>query len=83
MIETHNLRRTFKARKGVVEAVAGVDLSVKQGEIFGFLGPNGAGKTTTLRMLSTLLAADQRRRHRGRLRPSPRTGQGSLRRSAT
>ena len=55
MIETHNLRRTFKARKGVVEAVAGVDLSVKQGEIFGFLGPNGAGKTTTLRMLSTLL----------------------------
>ncbi len=55
MIETHNLRRTFKARRGLVEAVAGVDLSVKQGEIFGFLGPNGAGKTTTLRMLSTLL----------------------------
>ena len=38
-----------------VDAVAGVDLDVKQGEIFGFLGPNGAGKTTTLRMLSTLL----------------------------
>jgi ABC-2 type transport system ATP-binding protein len=45
----------FKSRKGAVEAVAGVDLDVKQGEIFGFLGPNGAGKTTTLRMLSTLL----------------------------
>ncbi len=55
MIETHNLRRTFKSRKGPVEAVAGVDLDVKKGEIFGFLGPNGAGKTTTLRMLSTLL----------------------------
>jgi len=55
MIETHNLRRTFRARKGTVEAVAGVDLDVKRGEIFGFLGPNGAGKTTTLRMLSTLL----------------------------
>ncbi|MGA7988293.1 MAG: ATP-binding cassette domain-containing protein [Candidatus Dormiibacterota bacterium] len=55
MIETHNLRRVFKSRKGTVEAVAGVDLDVKQGEIFGFLGPNGAGKTTTLRMLSTLL----------------------------
>ncbi|MGA8923740.1 MAG: ABC transporter, partial [Candidatus Dormiibacterota bacterium] len=45
MIETHNLRRVFKSRKGTVEAVAGVDLDVKQGEIFGFLGPNGAGKT--------------------------------------
>jgi ABC-2 type transport system ATP-binding protein len=55
VIETHNLRKTFKSRKGAVEAVAGVDLDVKQGEIFGFLGPNGAGKTTTLRMLSTLL----------------------------
>jgi ABC-2 type transport system ATP-binding protein len=55
MIETHDLRRTFASRKGAVEAVAGVDLDVKKGEIFGFLGPNGAGKTTTLRMLSTLL----------------------------
>jgi ABC-2 type transport system ATP-binding protein len=55
MIETHDLRRSFKGRKGTVEAVAGVDLDVKKGEIFGFLGPNGAGKTTTLRMLSTLL----------------------------
>ena len=55
MIETHNLRKTFKSRKGTVDAVAGVDLDVKKGEIFGFLGPNGAGKTTTLRMLSTLL----------------------------
>jgi ABC-2 type transport system ATP-binding protein len=55
MIETHNLRKTFKSRRGPVEAVAGVDLDVRKGEIFGFLGPNGAGKTTTLRMLSTLL----------------------------
>jgi ABC-2 type transport system ATP-binding protein len=54
-IETHGLRRVFKARKRSVEAVAGVDLVVRSGEIFGFLGPNGAGKTTTLRMLSTLL----------------------------
>ena len=55
MIETHDLRRTFKSRKSEVEAVRGVDLSVGAGEIFGFLGPNGAGKTTTLRMLATLL----------------------------
>jgi ABC-2 type transport system ATP-binding protein len=37
-------------------AVAGVDLSVDTGEIFGLVGPNGAGKTTTLRILATLLA---------------------------
>ena len=55
VIETHGLRRVFKTRKRVVEAVAGVDLTVTRGEIFGFLGPNGAGKTTTLRMLATLL----------------------------
>ena len=36
-------------------AVAGVELSVDQGEIFGLVGPNGAGKTTILRMLATLL----------------------------
>jgi ABC-2 type transport system ATP-binding protein len=55
IIETHDLRRTFKSRKASVEAVRGIDLRVERGEIFGFLGPNGAGKTTTLRMLATLL----------------------------
>ncbi|MGD0248332.1 MAG: ATP-binding cassette domain-containing protein [Candidatus Limnocylindrales bacterium] len=57
IIETAGLRRTFKTKgKGqAVEAVAGVDLRVATGEIFGFLGPNGAGKTTTLRILATLL----------------------------
>jgi ABC-2 type transport system ATP-binding protein len=54
-IQTHGLRRVFKSRNRAVEAVAGVDMTVDRGEIFGFLGPNGAGKTTTLRMLSTLL----------------------------
>jgi ABC-2 type transport system ATP-binding protein len=58
IIETAGLRRTFKGRgkAGEVEAVAGVDLQVQAGRIFGFLGPNGAGKTTTLRILATLLA---------------------------
>lgn len=36
-------------------AVAGLDLDIETGEIFGLVGPNGAGKTTTLRMLATLL----------------------------
>ncbi len=56
IIRTRGLRRTFRSRGSSVEAVAGVDLVVEPGQIFGFLGPNGAGKTTTLRMLSTLLA---------------------------
>ena len=57
IIETFGLRRTFKERgkSEAVEAVAGVDMRVNAGEIFGFLGPNGAGKTTTLRILATLL----------------------------
>jgi len=54
VIETAALRRTF-GKQGEIEAVAGVDLRVGAGSIFGFLGPNGAGKTTTLRILSTLL----------------------------
>ena len=37
-------------------AVAGIDLTVPEGEFFGFLGPNGAGKTTTIKMLATLLS---------------------------
>ena len=50
-IEARSLVRTF----GDFEAVAGVDLSVRRGEIYGFLGPNGAGKSTTVRILTTLL----------------------------
>jgi ABC-2 type transport system ATP-binding protein len=54
VVETRDLRRTF-GKDGAIEAVAGVDLHVEAGSIFGFLGPNGAGKTTTLRILATLL----------------------------
>ncbi len=39
-------------------AVAGLDLDIAQGEIFGLVGPNGAGKTTTLKILATLLVPD-------------------------
>jgi ABC-2 type transport system ATP-binding protein len=50
-IVVEGLERTFEE----VQAVQGVDLTVNEGEIYGFLGPNGAGKTTTVRMLTTLL----------------------------
>jgi ABC-2 type transport system ATP-binding protein len=40
---------------GRVRALAGIDLEVRRGEVFGFLGPNGAGKTTTIRCLLDLL----------------------------
>ncbi|MFI6082409.1 ABC transporter ATP-binding protein [Streptomyces sp. NPDC051217] len=56
IISTAGLARSFSTRQGTVEAVRGIDLTVRAGEILGFLGPNGAGKTTTLRMLTTLLA---------------------------
>jgi sodium transport system ATP-binding protein len=56
-IEAIGLRKSFSdPQRGIVEAVRGVDLACRPGEIYGLLGPNGAGKTTTLRMLSTILA---------------------------
>ncbi|MFF5936713.1 ABC transporter ATP-binding protein [Streptomyces sp. NPDC012508] len=55
IISTAGLARTFQTKNGPVEAVRGIDLTVRPGEILGLLGPNGAGKTTTLRMLTTLL----------------------------
>ncbi len=58
VVTTTGLTKSFSSKRGVIEAVRGVDLHVGEGEIFGFLGPNGAGKTTTLRMLATLLPID-------------------------
>jgi len=52
MIELKNLTKKF----GEIVAVNRLNLSVSEGEIFGFIGPNGAGKTTTLRMMSGILA---------------------------
>ncbi len=51
VVETQGLRKTY----GKIEAVRGIDLEVRPGEIFGFLGPNGAGKTTTISILCTLV----------------------------
>jgi len=51
MIETKNLSKNF----GDLAAVADLNLTIEDGDIFGFIGPNGAGKTTTMRILVTLL----------------------------
>ena len=51
VIFTEGLTKSY----GPVQALRGVDLVVRQGEIFGFLGPNGAGKTTTIRCLLDLI----------------------------
>jgi ABC-2 type transport system ATP-binding protein len=50
------LAKRYEGSDGTVEAVRGIDLEIRSGEIFGFLGPNGAGKSTTVRMLTTLLS---------------------------
>lgn len=55
VLQTRGLTRRY----GRTVAVAGVDLDVEQGEIFGLVGPNGAGKTTTMRMLATLLVPSE------------------------
>ncbi len=56
-VETLGLRKAFRE----VEAVRGLDLRVRSGEIHGLVGPDGAGKTTTMRMLCGVLAPDSGR----------------------
>ena len=51
VIETENLTRRFQE----IVAVDGLNLAVRQGEIFGLVGPDGAGKTTTMRMLCAIM----------------------------
>jgi ABC-2 type transport system ATP-binding protein len=54
-IEAHGLRKSF----GEVKVLEQLDLRVERGTMLALLGPNGAGKTTVVRILSTLLAADE------------------------
>lgn len=53
MIQTRSLSKQF----GAVHAVDGIDLDVREGDVYGFLGANGSGKTTTVRMLLGLVLA--------------------------
>jgi ABC-2 type transport system ATP-binding protein len=50
-VSARALRKTY----GLLEAVAGVDVTVQSGDVYGYLGPNGAGKTTSLRMMLGLI----------------------------
>lgn len=60
MISIQNLKKTFTDKKrGPIRAVDGVSFHVNPGEIYGLLGLNGAGKTTTMRLLATMLRADE------------------------
>jgi ABC-2 type transport system ATP-binding protein len=54
IIEVSGLTKDFKE----VRAVNNLNLSVNQGDVFGFLGPNGAGKSTTIRLLLSLISPD-------------------------
>src|SRR5437016_6360657 len=64
-IQVTGLRKVYRSRFGSkrIEALAGIDLEVRAGEVFGLLGPNGAGKTTTVKILLglTLPTAGQAR----------------------
>ena len=51
VIQAEQLTKSYGEHRGIID----VDLTVNQGEVFGFLGPNGAGKTTTLRMIAGIL----------------------------
>jgi ABC-2 type transport system ATP-binding protein len=53
-LATRDLRKSYGSRL----ALAGLDLSVPRGVVYGFLGPNGAGKTTTMRLLTGLIHPD-------------------------
>ena len=53
-IDVQGLTKRF----GTTQALAGIDLSVREGTVLGVLGPNGAGKTTAVRILATLIRAD-------------------------
>lgn len=55
MIEIKNVSKSYVKEK---KSVDGLNLEIKNGEIFGFLGPNGAGKTTTIKMITGILNID-------------------------
>lgn len=56
MVEAKGLMKSYQSGGKTIEAVKGINLNIRKGEIFSLLGPNGAGKTTTISMISGLIA---------------------------
>lgn len=56
MIELKDIKKIFQTKKGTVEAVNGVNLSIESGDIYGIVGYSGAGKSTLIRMFNGLEA---------------------------
>lgn len=73
VIETQRLTKSYGTARGIVD----VDMSVHEGEIYGFIGPNGAGKSTTIRTLLGLIHPTS-----GSATVFGRTSRSSARRSA-
>jgi ABC-2 type transport system ATP-binding protein len=57
MIEISGVTKSYN--RGAIRALDSLDLTIKDGEIFGFLGPNGAGKTTLIKLITGILNPDQ------------------------
>ena len=59
VIESKNVQKTYKSSSVTVNALRGVDISIKRGEMVAIMGPIGCGKTTLLNCLSGLDSIDQ------------------------
>ena len=79
VIAVAGLRKAY----GDVEAVRGLDLEVRRGEVLAFLGPNGAGKTTTVEILEGFRERDAGERRGARRGPGARRGARGARGSAS
>ena len=54
-VELHDVHKTFSARRGTVDALQGIDLTIERGEFVSLIGPSGCGKSTLLRVIADLL----------------------------
>lgn len=55
-LELSGVGKTFKQRKGEIQALKDVSLTIEQGEVFGFVGPNGAGKSTAIKVILNIIS---------------------------